>query len=102
VFEDVFDWISKMFSWRWPTVEGVITAIGTDPVPRGEMRLTISYEFSVAGDGPYTGEYHCGAQFFPAVNISEDNTLLGKAVTVRYRPDDPSVNTLDPAQWQGF
>ena len=102
MFEDLFDSISKLFSWRWPTAEGVIIAIRTKLAGRGKLRLAISYEFSVGTDGPYTGEDYCGTRFFPAATIAANKMLVGKAVTVRYRPNDPSINTLDPGQWQSF
>ena len=102
MFEDLSDSFTKLFSWRWPTVEGVITAIGTEPAPRGELQLAISYEFSVGDDGPYTGEYYCGTRFVPTVTASDGDSLIGKSVTVRYQPNNPSVNTLDPRQWRNL
>jgi hypothetical protein len=85
MFGDLYDSISLLFSQRWPKAEATITAVN-----RGiNGELMVIYEFSVDGDGPYTGE---SASSDDTVFI---NTLIGQRVMVRYRKGDPSVNKLD-------
>ena len=88
MFSELFD---KMFAQRWPEAEGTITRAYLDPNTRGG--LTVAYEFSIGGDGPYTGEsYGAGV-------VDIDSFKIGTTVTVRYRKDDPSVNKIDPGCW---
>jgi len=98
MFNDLYDSISLLF-WRWwPTVEGTITAVnlrsGSEPA------LFVTYEFSVDQDGPYTGE--SSWPFRPGdtdvTNLS-GRLRVGQPLTIRYRSDNPSVNTLDRALW---
>jgi len=88
MFDELFDYISLWFSWRWPKADGVITAVYLNPVRDGPQ-ARVAYEFSVGGDAPYTGE---SPWFGDTVFL---NGLVGQAVTVRYRKSDPSVNKLD-------
>jgi hypothetical protein len=66
----------------------------------GSGRLLLEYRFSL-GDGSYIGEAGCPfwAVGTAAINIHE-RFPLGRAVTVRYRRDNPSVNKLDRSVWQ--
>lgn len=84
MFKDLYDRISLLFSKNWPTAEGKITGVYPNPGGRGAQGMVV-YEFSVGDDGPYTGE----APWFGNV------ICTGGPVTVRYRTDDPSVNTID-------
>ena len=88
MFSELYD---RMFSQRWPQVEGTITRAYLDPGKVGG--LTVAYEFSIGEDGPYTGE----SQGFRVVDI--DSFKIGQKVPVRYRRDDPSVNKIDPGFW---
>jgi hypothetical protein len=82
---DLYNTVSLFFSQRWPRAEGVITAVDRG----GDGRVMVAYEFSVDGDGPYTGE---SAWFGSTVFV---DTLVGQTITVRYRKSDPSINRLD-------
>jgi hypothetical protein len=99
MFESLYDEISRLWSWRWPVVEGTITAVDVEEVRRNQLRLAVAYMFSVGDDGPYTGE----SFWTPAFSITQRSTIraakkairVGRSIRVRYRPDDPSVNTLE-------
>src|SRR6202035_3044291 len=97
MFSDLYDNISLLFSWRWPCAEGEITAVR---MLGGSGRLRLEYRF-LLGDGSYIGEAGCPSWSVgtAAVNIHE-RFPIGQAVTVRYRRDNPSVNTLDRGVWQ--
>lgn len=98
MFGELYDRVSLMFWRRWPTVEATITAVNWR---RGEQPgLVVTYEFSVGQDGPYTGEalWPSRADDTDTTCIS-DRLRVGRPVTVRYRPDDPSVNTVDHTMW---
>jgi Protein of unknown function (DUF3592) len=98
MFGELYDGISLLFSRRWPKVEGRITAVNLRSHP--EFRLVVLYQFSIGSDGPYTGESSWASQ--PGDIDSTDlsrRLRVGQFVTVRYRADDPSVNTLDRALW---
>lgn len=56
MFSDLRDSISLMFYWRWPAVDGEITAVRVLPSGRGQFLL--DYRFSL-GDGDYSGEARC-------------------------------------------
>ena len=104
MFDDLYDLVSKLFSWRWPAAEGELTAIDVDSVSHGRygesIRLAVAYKFSLGADGPYTGEYFWDP-FSPAcVLAAKDSLKVGQSVTVRYRKDDPSVNPLDRRLWR--
>src|SRR5689334_19142852 len=98
MFGELYDYISLLFSRCWPKVEGTVTAINLRSDP--ELRLVVLYQFSIGSDGPYTGESSWAPQ--PGDIDSTDlsgRLSVGQSVTIRYRADDPSVNTLDRALW---
>ena len=103
MFEDLFDCISLLFAWRWPTAAGHITAVDIQRVPNQarSQRVVVVYEFSIDGDGPYTGQSSSSGWSRPlrVVNIRE-SLRVGRPVTVRYRRVDPSVNKLDSSSWR--
>ena len=105
MFKDLYDYISSLFSSRWPTVEGVVTAVDVQLIHYGNRgsrytpRIKVDYTFSVGDDGPYTGE----SVWSPTASVTNSiNEKFGvnKSVKVRYRPDDPSVNKLDRDVWK--
>jgi hypothetical protein len=108
MFGELWDYISVVFSWRWPKAEGAITSVHTRTFrycDRGgsDLRLVVTYAFSVGTDGPYTGETVSPALFGEIDEIDLDKTLrIGQAVIVRYRQDDPSLNRLDRSVWQSL
>jgi hypothetical protein len=55
MFNDLYNNVSLLLSWRWPKVEGVITAIDAQGIGEG-LAILVRYQFSVGEDGPYTGE----------------------------------------------
>ena len=58
MFEALYDAISFLWSNRWPTVEGEITAVEVDRIAgrrNDHFRLAVAYKFFLGGDGPYTG-----------------------------------------------
>jgi hypothetical protein len=98
MFADLYDSISLLWSWRWPVAEGEITA--ADVVRNREKHtamLDLAYEFFVGDDGPYTGTYVWRPAFAQerAVADAKRRLRLHQPVRVRYRPGDPSINTLD-------
>jgi hypothetical protein len=99
MFEDLYDRISVLWSRLWPVADGIVTEVISERLGRdGERaRLAVAYEFSVESDGPYTGECFWTPAFFPLSRVSSARRRLRSRapVRVRYRPDDPSVNTLD-------
>jgi len=103
MLEELFDTISKVFCWRWPTSQGEVTAVDVESIVRqgqGEvLRLAVAYKFSLGADGPYTGEsfWEPGSA---RVLTAKESIKIGEAVTVRYRPGKPSVNTLDRRVWR--
>lgn len=104
VFSDLYDAVSMLWSWRWPTSEGEVTAIDIETVTRRQnqetLRLAVAYKFSLGEDGPYTGESFWEPGYSARVLTAKDNLKVGQPVTVRYRRDKPSVNTLDRRVWQ--
>lgn len=105
MFNDLYDALSYLWSWRWPIAEGEITAIDVERIGRGRdttFRLAIAYEFSVGTDGPYTGESFWRPAFLAQKRVQSAARRFHhhQRVTVRYRPDDPSVNRLDGSAWQ--
>src|SRR5712672_107593 len=101
MFNDLYDVISLLWSWRWPLANGEITAVDVERVRdsrgRHEARLAVAYEFSVGDDGPYTGECFWTPAFFSLKRVASARRKIRirRRVSVRYRQDDPSVNTLD-------
>lgn len=97
MFEDLYDKMSLLFSWRWPLAEGAVTAVDVERNrEKKTARLAVAYEFSVGEDGPYTGESFWTPAFAQERSVAAARRKLRphQRVTVRYRPDDPSVNTL--------
>jgi hypothetical protein len=101
MFADLYDAVSFLWSWRWPLANGQVTAVDTERIRhsngRYDARLAVAYEFSVGDDGPYTGECFWKPAFFSVRRVASARRKVhrGRQVSVRYRPDDPSVNTLD-------
>ena len=108
MFEDLYDAISRMFSWWWPTTHAEITDVEIERTgDRGGdelLRLCVLFKFYVGEDGPY-----CGEDFWqPAFSIGQVKRLREAkqrmkrkhTVPVRYRRDDPSVNCLDREAWR--
>jgi hypothetical protein len=60
VFDDLYDAVSFLWSWRWPETPGEVTAVDVERVKNPEgidtFRLAVAYKFSIGTDGPYTGE----------------------------------------------
>jgi len=90
-----------LWSWRWPVTEGEVTAADIERVRhyRGgdTARLAVAYEFSVGDDGPYTGECFWDPAFCSVKRVAAARwkVRIRHRLRVRYRHDDPSVNTLD-------
>jgi hypothetical protein len=101
MFSDLYDAASRIFWWRWPKADGAITAVNLRL--DDEAELVVLYEFSVGSDGPYSGEssWAPGA-FHTDVTSVSDKLRVGQSVTVRYRRDDPSINTLDRPLWRDW
>ena len=101
MFNDLYDVVSLLWSWRWPLANGEVTAVDVERIKdsrgRYQARLPVAYEFSVGDDGPYTGECFCRPAFFSLKRVASARRKIRirRRVSVRYRPDDPSVNTLD-------
>ena len=101
MFADLYDAVSFIWSWRWPSAAGRITAVETERLHhyrRGDTyQLAVAYEFTIGSDGPYTGE-----SFWEPFLFNKRRALaarhrfhVNQLVTIRYRSDDPSVNRLD-------
>src|SRR5689334_245520 len=105
MFADLYDVVSLMFSWRWPTIAGVITAVDVERISHGSngdsWRLAVAYKFSVGDDRPYTGESFWNPHYCSRRRAIEAKRKMRtrQPVTIRYRKDDPSVNRLDRAVW---
>jgi len=99
VFEDLYDSISFLWSRRWPVAEGIVTEVLGEHRGRNDdrARLAVSYEFWVGSDGPYTGESFWTPAYceIRRVAAARKEVHRRQKVQVRYRPDDPSINTLD-------
>jgi len=99
VFEDLYDLVSRLWSWSWPCADGKVTEVLGERIGRNQdcARLAVAYEFWVSRDGPYTGECFWTPAVFEIKRVSaaRKNVHRHQKVRVRYRPDDPSVNTLD-------
>lgn len=100
MFGDLYDAISLLWAWCWPVAHGQITAVDIERIRRDhtyEARLAVAYEFSVGDDGPYTGESFWKPMFFSVKRVAaaRRRIRIRGRVTVRFRPDDPSVNTID-------
>jgi hypothetical protein len=101
MFNDLYDAISLLWSWRWPVAEGEVTAVDIERMRHDRnsdtARLAVAYEFSVGDDGPYTGECFWVPAFCSVRRIASARRKphIRDPLRVRYRPGDPSVNTLD-------
>jgi hypothetical protein len=100
MFDDLYDGISFLWSWRWPLASGKITAVDVERFRHGSgrytARLAVACEFSVGNDGPYTGECFWRPAFSSVRRTASARREIHVSgqVSVRYRPNDPSVNTL--------
>jgi hypothetical protein len=99
MFDDLFDGLSLFWSGLWPVADGTITEVISERLGRNRdrARLAVAYEFSVGEDGPYTGECFWTPAICELKRVASARRRVHKRqrVRVRYRPDDPSVNTLD-------
>jgi hypothetical protein len=99
MFEEIWDRLSLVGAFRWPVATGEITAVEIERVGqnRDRPRLSVAYEFSVGEDGPYTGECFWEPMFSLTATRSIRTALhklrLKQPIEIRYRADDPSVNT---------
>jgi len=106
MFENLYDAVSFLFSHWWPTVDGTTTAVDVERIPHARgpdsLRLAVAYQFSIGGDGPYTGEslWHPVFCEIRRVRAAKRKLRVHQHVLVRYRPDDPSVNRLDRREWR--
>ena len=98
--EDFRDSVSLLLSRNWPTADGQITGVSAYPYDRGGIQFALTYTFFVSDDGPYSGESHSPG-WFPGEKVVEinDKFRVGQKVTVRYRPDNPTINKLDRSTW---
>jgi hypothetical protein len=101
MFEDLYNTISRLWCWTWPCAEGKVTEVLGEHISfratEKRARLSVTYEFSVGNDGPYTGECFWTPIFFSISRVASARRKVHRRqrVRVRYRADDPSVNTLD-------
>jgi len=108
MFEDLYDAVSFLWSWTWPTVDGNVTEVLVERIKHNRnpdtFRLSVTYEFSVGADGPYTGESFWAPAFCRnrRVTAARHKIHNHQRVLVRYRRDDPSVNNLDRSAWEGL
>jgi hypothetical protein len=108
VFDDLYDVVSFLWSWRWPETHGQVTAVDVEKIKDSEgietFRLAVAYKFSIGADGPYTGESFWQPTFFPKSRVlaARRNIRVHQQVAVRYRTDDPSVNKLDRRVWESL
>lgn len=98
MFEDLYDAISRLWSWSWPFADGRVTEVLCERIGQNKdrARLSVTYEFWVGSDGPYTGECFWTPVFFEIKRVAAARKRVRRKqkVQVRYRLDDPSVNTL--------
>jgi len=108
VFEVLYDAVSFLWSWRWPTVDGRVTEVLVERLRHSRnpdtLRLSVTYEFSVGADGPYTGESFWAPAFCRNRRVTAARHKIHghQHVLVRYRADDPSVNRVDQSAWEGL
>jgi len=107
MFEDLYDAVSMLWSWRWPIAEGEVTEVLLERFRskinnKDRVRLAVAYEFSVGADGPYTGEsfWQPVFPFTKRMQSAKGKFHRHQRVPVRYRSDDPSVNKLDRRAWR--
>ena len=74
MFDDLYDAVSVLWSWRWPVADGEITAVDIertrDSDGRQSIRLAVAYKFSIGDDGPYTGESFWTPAFAPKTRVA--------------------------------
>jgi hypothetical protein len=105
MFEELFDAISFVGSWRWPETDGEVTAVVVERIGSGahtRFHLAVAYKFSVGGDGPYAGESFW-EPLWPSprrVAAARRKFRLGTRVCVRFHPDKPSISKLDRRAWK--
>jgi len=97
----LYDALSFLWSSWWPTADGEITEVITEQTGdrNNSFRLAVAYKFSVGDDGPCTGECF----WKPTLALNQLRTVrnarkrlhVRQRIAIRYRRDDPSVNTLD-------
>ncbi len=99
MFSDLYDYISLLLYWLWPSVEGQITAVR---ILGGSGRFLVEYKFSLEMD--LTSVKPVALLGLSARQLSTFNETfpIGQSMTVRYRPDNPSVNKLDRSVWQNI
>jgi len=109
VFDDLYDAVSSLWSWRWPETVGEVTAVDVERIKDSDggetLRLAVAYKFSIGDDGPYTGESFWQPTFFSKkkrVLAARRHVRVHHQVVVRYRSDDPSVSKLDSRVWQNL
>lgn len=109
MFEDFYDEISKLWSWRWPIAQGQVVLAEIERVRHRSskddtFRLSVVYNFCVNDDGLYGGEGFWSPAFsigaMKKLREAKRNFRVGMPVVVRYRPDDPSINKLDRRVWE--
>jgi hypothetical protein len=106
MFGDLYDALSKLWSWSWPTVDGEATAVDVERQRHSRggdtLRLSVTYKFFVGSDGPYTGQSFWSPALFrnKKVVAARHKIHIRQRVSVRYRADDPSVNRLDRSIWE--
>ena len=108
MFEDLYNALSYLWSWNWPTAQGQVTEVIIERITHTRnaktVRLSVTYKFFVGTDGPYTGESfwspaYCGNQ---RVIAARRKIRMRQPMQVHYRSDDPSVNRLSRSVWQGL
>jgi hypothetical protein len=108
MFEELYDRLSMLWSWRWPTATGEVTEALAERLQHGNQgntfRLAVAYEFSLAEDGPYTGESFWTPAFCQKRRVISARRKFRRhqKVYVRYRPNDASINKLDRSVWRGL
>jgi hypothetical protein len=110
MFQDLHDAVSRLWSWRWPGVQGEVSFVEIEELQDSDgpikRRLSVCYRFSIGNDGPYCGEDFWTPNFtlrsLERLQAAQNKLFVGQPVLVRYRADDPSVNRLDRSVWRGF
>lgn len=98
MFEDLYEEVSLLCSRFWTVADGVVTEVISERLGREQqrIRLAVAHEVSVGEDGPYTGESFWTPAFCQLRRVADARKRIRKRqrIRVRYRPSDPSVNTL--------
>ena len=97
----LWDGLEGITATRWPSVQGRITTAKMQENP-GRWRSwepKVTYTYEVAGT-TYTGSrvwFADGSTYFYSRALAAlDRYALGRFVTVRYHPVDPSRSVLEP------